>query len=182
MVECRPSVHTWLHPFLRACLQGRLGSLQRLATFNLLMVVIKPRHLTSMMVTIMFTGMFSSLAWAEAMTIVSVGPATNTPDDLSFRHAQSGLIMTLAPWLALSTLGDALSIDVGTGPAFFSNYKFGGQDFGGPVQIVGSIGAGFNMISSFFAEYRLQHFSDAGAYGPYKGGVNMHVLEINFRF
>src|SRR5678816_1229100 len=113
MVECPTSVQTWLPPFLRDCLQGRLSSLERLATFNPLMVVIKPRHLTSMMVTIMFTGMFSSLAWGEAMTIVPVGPAPSTPDDLSFRHAQSGLIMTLAPWLALSTLGDALSIDVG---------------------------------------------------------------------
>jgi len=182
MVEWPTSVQTWLPPFLKDCLQERLGRIQRPATFNPLMVVIKPRHLTSMMVSIMFTGMFSSLAWAEAMTIVPIGPATDSSDDLSFRHEQSGLIMTLAPWLALNTLRDAFSIDVGTGPAFFSNYKFGGQDFGGPVQIVGSVGAGFNMISGFFAEYRLQHFSDAGAYGPYKGGVNMHVLEINFRF
>jgi hypothetical protein len=132
-----------------------------------------------MMVTIMLTGMFSSLAWAEPMTIVPVGPRINTANDLSIRHAQ--LMIDLVPW-AISTLGEAVSIDMGTGPAFFSNYKFGGQDFGGPVQIVSTGGAGVNFIPGLFTEYRLQHFSDAGAYGPYKAGVNMHLLVINFQF
>ena len=116
------------------------------------------------------------------MTIVPFGPRIDTTNDLSFRHEQPGLIITLVPWLAISTLGEAVSIDVGTGPAFFSNYKFGGQDFGGPVQIVGTVGAGFNFIPGFFTGYRLQHFSDAGAYGPHKAGVDVHLLEISFRF
>ena len=100
--------------------------------------------------------------------IVPVGPQIDTTNDLSLRHEQPSLIITLVPWLAISTLGEAVSIDVGTGPAFFSNYKFGGQNFGSPVQIVGT---GFNVIPGVFTEYRLQHFSDAGAYGPYKAGV-----------
>jgi hypothetical protein len=135
-----------------------------------------------MMVTIMLTGMFSPLAWAEPLTIVPVGPRLDTTKDLLFRHEPPGLMLTLVPWLAIRTLGEAVSIDVGRGPAFFSNYKFGGRDFGGPVQIVGAVGAGFKVISGFFIEYRLQHFSDAGAYGPYKVGVDLHLLEINFRF
>ena len=134
-----------------------------------------------MMVTIMLTGMFSSLAWAEPMMIVPVGPPIDTTNDLSFRHKQPGLMIPLVPW-AISTLGEAVSIDVGRGPAFFSNYKFGGQDFGGPVQIVGTVGAGLNFIPGFFTGYRLQHFSDAGAYGPHKAGVDVHLLEISFRF
>ena len=134
-----------------------------------------------MMVTIMLTGMFSSLAWAESTMIVPVGPRKDTINDLAFRPAQAGLMIHLVPW-AINTLGEAVSIDMGTGPAFFSNYKFGGQDFGGPVQIVSTGGAGFNFVPGFFTEYRLQHFSDAGAYGPYKAGVNMHLLVINFQF
>jgi hypothetical protein len=94
----------------------------------------------------------------------------------------TGLMITLVPCLALSSAGEAVSIDVGTGPAFFSNYKFGAQDFGGPVQILGTAGAGLNLIPGFFTGYRLQHFSDAGVYGPKKAGVNMHLLEINYRF
>jgi lipid A 3-O-deacylase PagL len=148
-------------PPLRCCFRGRLGIL----------------HLPSMMVTIMLTGIFSSLAWAEPMTIVPLGPRIDSANDVSFRHGQPDLV----PW-AISTLGEAVSIDMGTGPAFFSNYKFGGQDFGGPVQIVSTGGAGVNFIPGLFTEYRLQHFSDAGAYGPYKTGVNMHLLLINFQF
>jgi hypothetical protein len=134
-----------------------------------------------MMVTVMLTGMISSLGWAETIMIVPIGPRIDTTNGLAFRHAQPGLMADLVPW-AINTIGEAISIDVGKGPAFFSNYKFAGQDFGGPIQIVGSVGAGFIFIPKFFAEYRLQHFSDAGAYGPYKAGVNMHLFEINFRF
>src|SRR4030095_1859755 len=152
-------------PFLQPCLRGRLGIL----------------HLTSVMVTIMLTGMFSSLGWAESMMIVPVGPRIDTASGSVFRHARPDLISDLVPW-AINTIGGAFLIDAGKGPAFFSNYKFAGQDFGSPIQIVGSVGAGFNFIPGFFAEYRLQHFSDAGAYGPYKAGVNMHLLEISFRF
>jgi hypothetical protein len=90
-------------------------------------------------------------------------------------------MIDLVPW-AINTLREAVSIDVGTGPAFFSNYKFAGRDFGGPVRIVGTVGAGFKVIPGFFIEYRLQHFSDASAYGPYQVGVDLHLLEINFRF
>jgi hypothetical protein len=66
------------------------------------MVVTNPRHLTSMMVTIMLKSMFSSLAWAEPITIVPVGPRTDITNDLSFRHAQPGLMIDLVPW-AIST-------------------------------------------------------------------------------
>jgi len=94
----------------------------------------------------------------------------------------TGLMVTLVPCLALSSPGGAVSIDVGGGSAFFSNYKYGEQNFGGPVQIVGTAGVGFNFIPGLFAGYRFQHFSDAGTYGPTSLGVDMHILEINYRF
>jgi hypothetical protein len=134
-----------------------------------------------MMVTIVLTGMFSSLAEAEPMMIAPVGPRIDGTNEVSLRHAQPSLMIDLVPW-AISTLRESVSIDVGTGPAFFSSYKFSGQDFGGHLHIVGTVGAGLNFMPGCFTEYRLQHFSDAGAFGPYKAGVNMHVLEINFRF
>jgi len=94
----------------------------------------------------------------------------------------TGLMMTLVPCLALSSPGGAVSIDVGGGSAFFSNYKFGEQNFGGPVQIVGTAGLGFNFVPGLFTGYRFQHFSDAGTYGPTSLGVDMHILELNYRF
>jgi len=130
----------------------------------------------------MLTGMFSSPAWPEPTTIVLLGPRIDITGILSVRHEQSGLIIPFVPWLAISPIREAVLIDVGTGPAFFSNYKFAGRDFGGPVKIVGTVGAGFTVMPRCFIEYRLQHFSDAGAYGLYRVGVDMHLLEINFRF
>jgi hypothetical protein len=94
----------------------------------------------------------------------------------------SSLMVTMVPCLALSTPNDGVSIDVGGGLAFFSNYKFGQQNFGGPAQIVGTAGIGFNLVPGFFTGYRFQHFSDAGTYGPTSLGVDMHILEINYRF
>jgi hypothetical protein len=168
MVACRFGVRTWLHPLLRECLRGSRGNLQRLTRLNVLMG--------------MLTGMFSSPAWPETMTIVLVGPRIDTTNNLLFRYSNADLIIPLVPWLTISAIREAILIDVGTGPAFFSNYKFAGRDFGGPVQVVGTVGAGFNVSPGFFIEYRLQHFSDASAFGPYKVGVDMHLLEINFRF
>ena len=96
--------------------------------------------------------------------------------------AETSLMATLVPCLALSSPSGALSIDVGAGAAFFSNYKFGVQNFGGPAQIVGTAGIGLNPFPGFYAGYRFQHFSDAGIYGATSLGVDMHIVEIAYRF
>jgi len=94
----------------------------------------------------------------------------------------TSLMATLVPGLAVTSRNGGVSIDVGVGPGYFSNYKFGVQDFGGPVQIVGTGGIGFNLFTGFHAGYRFQHFSDAGIYGPSSLGVDMHIIEIGYRF
>ncbi len=89
---------------------------------------------------------------------------------------------TLVPALALSSRKDFVSLDFGLGLGFFSNYKFGVQDFGGPVQIVGTTGIGIKPFNKFRAGYRFQHFSDAGTYGPTSLGVDMHIFEVGYAF
>ncbi|WP_455245836.1 acyloxyacyl hydrolase [Petrachloros mirabilis] len=96
--------------------------------------------------------------------------------------ADTGLMVTVVPCLAISSPEEMISVDFGGGAAFFSNYRYGSQDFGGPAQIVGTGGIGLNLIPGFYAGYRFQHFSDAGAYGPTSLGVDMHMLELNYRF
>lgn len=95
---------------------------------------------------------------------------------------KTGFMATLVPALAVSSRNGALSLDLGLGFGFFSNYKFGVQDFGGPVQIVGTTGIGVNPFTGFRAGYRFQHFSDAGTYGPTSLGVDMHLIEVGYAF
>lgn len=95
---------------------------------------------------------------------------------------ETGLMATLVPDLALSGWNGLVSLDVGAGAGFFSRYKFGAQDFGGPVQIVATAGIGVNPFAHAYAGFRIQHFSDARVYGPSALGVDMYIVEFGYRF
>lgn len=93
---------------------------------------------------------------------------------------ETGFVATVVPTLALASR--TLTLDGGAGPGFFSNYKFGDQNFGGPVQIVATAGIGANIFSHSYVGFRLQHFSDANLYGQSSLGVDMYLVEIAYRF
>ena len=95
---------------------------------------------------------------------------------------ESGLMMTVVPGLGLNGWKELVTFDAGAGPGYFSNYKFGTQDFGGPVQIVATAGVRVNPFSHAYAGFRVQHFSDAGLYGPSSLGVDMYIIELGYRF
>ena len=95
---------------------------------------------------------------------------------------ESGLMMTAVPDLALSGWNGLVTFDAGAGAGFSSNYKFGVQDFGGPVQIVATSGIRVNPFPHAYAGFRVQHFSDAGLYGPTSLGVDMYIAELGYRF
>jgi len=95
---------------------------------------------------------------------------------------ETGLMATLVPDLALSGWNGLVSLDVGAGAGFFSKYKFGAQDFGGPVQIVATVGIRVNPLAHAYAGFRVQHFSDARVYGPSALGVDMYLVEFGYRF
>ena len=95
---------------------------------------------------------------------------------------ESGLMMTVVPDLALNGWDGLVTFDAGAGAGFFSNYKFGMQDFGGPVQIVATLGIRVNPFSHAYTGFRVQHFSDAGLYGSSSLGVDMYIVEIGYRF
>jgi len=96
--------------------------------------------------------------------------------------SERGLMITIVPEFALSGWNGLVTFDAGAGAGFFSNYKFGMQDFGGPVQIVATTGIRVNPISHAYTGFRVQHFSDAGLYGSSSLGVDMYILEAGYRF
>ena len=95
---------------------------------------------------------------------------------------ESGLMMTAIPGLALSGWKGLLTLDAGVGAGLFSNHTFGVQDFGGPVQIVATLGAQVSPFSHTYAGVRIQHFSDAGLNGTSSLGVDMYIAELGYRF
>jgi hypothetical protein len=88
---------------------------------------------------------------------------------------ESGLMMTAVPSLALSGWEGLVTFDSGLGAGFFSN-------FGGPVQIVATSGVRLNPFPHAYTGFRVQHFSDAGLYGPSSLGVDMYILELGYQF
>jgi hypothetical protein len=95
---------------------------------------------------------------------------------------ESGLMMTAVPDLALNGWEGFVTFDAGVGAGFFSNHQFGMQDFGGPVQIVTTMGVRVNPLSHAYTGFRVQHFSDAGLYGLSSLGVDMYIVELGYRF
>jgi len=91
-------------------------------------------------------------------------------------------MMTVVPGLGLNGWNGLVTFDAEAGAGFFSNYTFGTQDFGGPVQIVWTAGVRVNPFSHAYAGFRVQHFSDAGLYGPSSRGVDMYIPELGYRF
>ena len=110
----------------------------------------------------------------DTRMIASAGLLTGAND--------SGLMMTIVPGLGLNGWKELVTFDAGAGAGFFSNYKFGTQDFGGPVQIVATAGVRVNPFSHAYAGFRAQHFSDAGLYGPTSLGVDLFIVELGYRF
>ena len=122
------------------------------------------------------------LGWREPLTGMRLDMRLHSSAGQLVSLGDTALMVTVVPCLTLSSPKETVSMDIGAGAGLFSRYKFGAQDFGGPAQIVGTIGFGMNLISDFYTGYRFQHFSDAAMYGPTSLGVDIHLFELNYRF
>jgi hypothetical protein len=121
-------------------------------------------------------------SWPLGESTLSLETRLITSAGLLTAAGESGLMMTVVPELALSGWEGLVTFDAGAGAGFFSNYKFGAQDFGGPVQIVATMGVRVNPFPHAYTGFRLQHFSDAGLYGSSSLGVDMYIVELGCRF
>lgn len=122
------------------------------------------------------------LGWRDQLTGMRLDMRLHSSAGQLVSLGDTALMVTVVPCLTLSSPNETVSVDIGAGAGLFSRYKFGAQDFGGPAQIVGTIGFGMNLIRDFYTGYRFQHFSDATMYGPTSLGVDIHLFELNYRF
>jgi len=95
---------------------------------------------------------------------------------------ENGFIGSTGPGLMFTKWDWNITVDVGTGAVFVSKVHFGRQDFGGPVQILGQGGISYHFPGHMTLGWRFQHFSDASLYGTHNRGVDLHLLELSYRF
>ena len=93
-----------------------------------------------------------------------------------------GFIGEVGPGLAFTKTDWRLTFDIGGGGAYLSREKYGRQDIGGPVQIIGHGGITYHLPWRISAGYGLHHMSDASIYGSNNRGVDLHMLELSYLF
>jgi hypothetical protein len=95
---------------------------------------------------------------------------------------ETALVVSLIPVLALGSQDGRLTLDLGIGGALLSKHHFGTQDYGGPFQFALTLGAGVPLYERLGLGYRFMHYSDAGIYGTYTTGADLHTVEFTYRF
>ncbi len=95
---------------------------------------------------------------------------------------ENGFISTTGPGVTFTKWDWNVSLEFGTGAVFVSKQHYGKQDFGGHVQILGHGGVFYHFPGNIVGGWRFQHFSDAGIYGSNNRGVDLHFLELSYRF
>ncbi len=93
-----------------------------------------------------------------------------------------GFIATLVPGIVFWYPEWNISINGGPGLAYVSREKYGDQDLGGPIQIVGQGGLTYYVTDHIGIGWRFHHISDAGMWGSDNRGVDVNLFELTYKF
>jgi hypothetical protein len=94
----------------------------------------------------------------------------------------SSFIASVSPGFGFSDSRQRIHLGVSLGLALVPDYRLGPEDFGGPIQVTYGGGISLRLFEGLVLGYRAQHFSDARIYGSDNRGVDMHMLELRYRF
>ena len=94
---------------------------------------------------------------------------------------ESAFVGSIGPGLYISGLKEMVEISMGINPTVISKHKFGDENLGGPIQFTSHIGLNFIFKHHYSIGYRLQHMSNGVLY-EHNPGVNMHMIEVGYRF
>lgn len=112
-----------------------------------------------------------------------IGWRLNTSLGLIQGQGEVGGVATIVPTLTLGDTGNVFALEGGAGAALFTRWEYGDvEDFGGPMQFILDVGINFRVYEHLGLGYRFQHWSDAGIHGDDNRGVEMHMLELSYRF
>jgi hypothetical protein len=93
---------------------------------------------------------------------------------------QTGFVGSAGPSLTIRRSGIPLYVDGGTAAALISEHRFGRKNFGTFIQFISHISI-LLQLGPVNTGYRLQHMSNASI-DEHNPGVNLHMLEVRYRF
>jgi lipid A 3-O-deacylase len=94
---------------------------------------------------------------------------------------ESAFVGSIGPGIYFTGFKEKLDISMGINPTIISRHEFGDEDLGGPINFTSHIGLNFNFSRNFSIGYRLQHMSN-GVFYDVNPGLNMHMIEVGYRF
>ena len=83
--------------------------------------------------------------------------------------------------LYIAWIDGIVEVLMGINPTIISEYKFGDEDLGSPVQFTSHIGINIIFANHVHIGYRFQHMSNARIYEN-NPGLNTPMIEIGYRF
>jgi hypothetical protein len=96
--------------------------------------------------------------------------------------SDTAFVASAIPALAFTHRKVPVTIDFGAGLALLNDYRFGDQDYGGPVQFALTAGISVPLYRQLGIGYRFLHYSDAGLYGSHTVGADFHMIELSYAF
>ena len=93
----------------------------------------------------------------------------------------SAFVGSIGPGIYLAGLKDILEISLGLNPTIISKHEFGDENLGGPIEFTSHIGINLFFVDHYSIGYRLQHMSNGVLY-EHNPGLNMHMIEVGYRF
>ena len=118
---------------------------------------------------------YSASGWGIGTRLMGTVGAVTAAGDTAF-------VSTVVPGVVLGKKDGWLSIEVGTGGALLSQHHFAHQDMGGVFQFVWDMAARAKVYRGLGLGYWFHHMSDASLYGRDARGVDLHMIEIGYRF
>ena len=94
---------------------------------------------------------------------------------------ETAFVGSIGPGIYFSGFKETIDISMGINPTIISRHEFGDEDLGGPIEFTSHIGLNLNFARHFTIGYRLQHMSNGVLYDK-NPGLNMHMLEVGYRF
>ena len=118
---------------------------------------------------------YSASGWGVGTRLMGTVGAITASGDTS-------CVTTLTPGFVLGKKDGWLSLEVGGGGAFLSQYNFANQNMGGHFQLVADMAVRAKVYRGIGVGYWFHHISDAGLYGRDNRGADFHMIEFSYRF